>query len=50
MKKDKPDEMTLAQDKVKLEKPKKERTRKGPLKKFIRYRETEESQRIKECS
>lgn len=33
MKKDKPDEMTLAQDKVKLEKSKKERTRKGPLKK-----------------
>ncbi|EOS39131.1 hypothetical protein C808_01986 [Lachnospiraceae bacterium M18-1] len=33
MKKDKPDEMTLAKDKVKLEKPKKERTTKGPLKK-----------------
>ena len=33
MKKDKPDEMTLAKDKVTLEKPKKERTTKGPLKK-----------------
>jgi len=33
MKKDKPDEMTLAKDKVKLEKTKKERTRKGTLKK-----------------